>query len=100
MAFGELPREFRLRDRQLLLATMAVLSLTSVINGDVYGQSSEHGVQQELSFFEYLAEMVETEEGWVDPLDMDGSFADVELQKVTDQDSAPDLPVEHSEEKP
>ena len=62
MAYGAKHRDFRFLDRRLRLATTAVLSLTGVINGDVYGQSSERGVQQELSFFEYLAEMVETED--------------------------------------
>lgn len=42
-----------------------------------------------LTFFEYLAEMVETEEGWIDPLELEEDMADLDLlESSTDTDSA------------
>ncbi|MEM7097241.1 MAG: hypothetical protein AAF541_03205 [Pseudomonadota bacterium] len=81
-------------------ATVGILCL--LMGGLAFAQDARQkdarwDAEQGLSFFEYLAEMVETEEGWMDPLDMNGSYADMELKEVSEQNDVSEHNLDDSE---
>ena len=62
---------------------------------------ADEGDVAPMSFFEYLAEMVEAEDGWIDPLEMDESLLALDMEQL--HESAPNDPmsnVEQTKEKP